>query len=416
MESQPRPGMKVLSGEPSEPDFGVVITELLWEETLKLRVLVTALFLVVIMIMMMWHVPATAEAKSTMKKQPFGKTSDGREADLYTLTNKKGMEVAITNFGGIIVTLKAPDRNGKFDDVVLGYDSLDGYLTNKAFFGALIGRYGNRIAHGKFTLNGKTYTLPKNDGDNTLHGGPEGFNKRLWTAKDVSSAKGQALELTYLSADGEEGFPGNLKARVVYTLTDQNELTIAYSATTDKETVVNLTNHSYFNLAGQGSGDILGHELMIRGDHITAVDDTLIPTGELRPVKGTPFDFTHATAIGARINQDDPQIKVGKGYDHNWALNAHGARSPVLAAEAYEPNSGRVLQVLTVEPGVQFYSGNFLDGTITGKANKVYKHRYGFCLETQHFPDSPNHPKFPSTTLKPGQTYSTTTVFKFSAR
>jgi aldose 1-epimerase len=381
---------------------------------LKPRVFVIALLLVGIM--MTWHLPATAEAKSTMKKQPFGKTSDGRDVELYTLTNKKGMEVAITNFGGIIVALKAPDRNGKFDDVVLGYDSLDGYLTNKAFFGALIGRYGNRIAHGKFPLNGANYTLPKNDGDNTLHGGPEGFNKRLWTAKDVSGAKGQALELTYMSADGEEGFPGNLTVKVVYTLTDQNELTITYSATTDKETVVNLTNHSYFNLAGQGTGDILGHQLMIRGDHITAVDDTLIPTGELRPVKDTPFDFTHATAIGARINQDDPQIKVGKGYDHNWVLNAHGPHSPVLAAEAYEPNSGRVLQVLTVEPGVQFYSGNFLDGTITGKGGKVYKYRYGFCLETQHFPDSPNHPKFPSTTLKPGHTYSTTTVFKFSAR
>jgi len=381
---------------------------------LKLRAFVIALLLVGIM--MTWHVPATAEAKSTMKKQPFGKTSDGQEVDLYTLTNKKGMEVAITNFGGIIVSLKAADRHGKLDDVVLGYDSLDGYLTNKAFFGALIGRYGNRIAHGKFSLNGSTYTLPKNDGDNTLHGGPEGFNKRVWTAKDVSGAKGQALELTYLSKDGDEGFPGNVSAKVVYTLTDQNEVTIAYSATTDKETVLNLTNHSYFNLAGQGTGDILGHQLMIRGDHITAVDDTLIPTGELRPVKDTPFDFTHATAIGARINQDDPQIKVGKGYDHNWVLNSHGAHSPVLAAEAYEPNSGRVLQVLTVEPGVQFYSGNFLDGTITGKGGKVYKHRYGFCLETQHFPDSPNHPKFPSTTLKPGQTYSTITIFKFSTR
>ncbi|PYX48346.1 MAG: galactose-1-epimerase [Acidobacteria bacterium] len=360
--------------------------------------------------------PAKAEAKSTMKKQSFGKTSDGRPVDLYTLTNQKGMEVAITNFGGIVVSLKVPDRTGKFDDVVLGYDSLDGYLTNKAFFGALIGRYGNRIAHGKFTLNGQTYTLPKNDSDNTLHGGPEAFNKRLWTAKDVSSEKAQALELTYLSADGEEGFPGNLNAKVVYTLNDQNELTIAYSATTDKETVVNLTNHSYFNLAGQGTGDILRHELMIKGDHITAVDETLIPTGELRPVKGTPFDFTHATAIGARINQDDPQLKVGKGYDHNWVLSDHGSRSPVLVAEAYEPKSGRVLQVLSTEPGVQFYSGNFLDGTIQGKGNKVYNHRYGFCLETQHFPDSPNHPKFPSTTLRPGQTYSTTTVFKFSTR
>jgi len=366
--------------------------------------------------MMTWRRLAPAEAKSTMKKQSFGKTSDGREVDLYTLTNKKGMEVAITNFGGIIVALKTPDRNGKFDDVVLGYDNLDGYINDKASLGAVIGRYANRIAHGKFTLSGVTYTLPKNNGDNTLHGGPEGFSKRLWTAKDVSTATGQALELTYLSTDGEAGFPGNLSTKVVYTLTDQNDLTIAYSATTDKETVVNLTNHSYFNLAGQGNGDILGHQLTIRGDQITPVDDTLIPTGELRPVKGTPFDFTHATAIGARINQDDPQLKVGKGYDHNWVLSSPGSQSPVLAAEAYEQGSGRVLQVLTTEPGVQLYSGNFLDGTITGKGGKVYKRRYGFCLETQHFPDSPNHPTFPSTTLKPGATYSSTTVFKFSTR
>lgn len=351
-----------------------------------------------------------------MKRQPFGKTGDGHEADLYTLTNRKGMEVTITNFGGIIVSLKVPDKSGKLDDVVLGYDSLEGYLVNKAFFGALIGRYGNRIAHGTFKLNGTTYNLPKNDGDNTLHGGPEGFNKRLWSAKDISSSKGPALQLTYKSADGEEGFPGNLTAIVVYTLNEQNELTISYSATTDKETVVNLTNHSYFNLAGQGTGDILAHELMIKGDRITAVDATLIPTGELRPVKDTPFDFTHPTAIGARINQDDPQIKVGKGYDHNWVLNTSGKGSLSLAAEAYEPKSGRVLQVLTTEPGVQFYSGNFLDGTITGKGGKVYNYRYGFCLETQHYPDSPNHPAFPTTVLKPGQKYSTKTVFKFTTR
>jgi aldose 1-epimerase len=357
-----------------------------------------------------------AEGKSTMKKQPFGKLSDGREADLYTLTNRKGMEVAITNFGGIVVSLKVPDRTGKIDDVVLGYDSLDGYLTNKAFFGATIGRYGNRIGHGTFVLDGKTYTLPKNDADNTLHGGPEGFNKRLWTAKDVTAKRGPALELTYLSKDGEEGFPGNLSAKVVFTLTDENELVIDYAATTDKDTVVNLTNHSYFNLAGQGNGDILGHRLTIRGDKITAVDTTLIPTGELRPVKGTPFDFTSATAIGERINQDDPQIKIGKGYDHNWVLTSPGKSAPALVAEAYEPTSGRVLQVLSTEPGVQFYSGNFLDGTIQGKGGKTYNHRFGFCLETQHFPDSPNHPNFPSTELKPGNTYATTTVFKFSTR
>ena len=357
-----------------------------------------------------------AEVKSTMKREPFGKLSDGREVDLYTLTNKKGMEVAITNFGGIMVSLKVPDRAGKVEDVVLGYDSLDGYLTNKAFFGATIGRYGNRIGHGTFTLDGKTFTLPKNDGDNTLHGGLEGFNTRLWAARDVSGQRGPALQLTYLSKDGEEGFPGNLTTKVVFTLTERNEFVIEYSATTDKDTVVNLTNHSYFNLAGQGNGDILGHILKIQGDKITAVDAALIPTGELRRVAGTPFDFTKPTAIGERIDQDDPQIKIGKGYDHNWILASGGSATPVPVAEAYEPTSGRLLQVLSTETGVQFYSGNFLDGTIQGKGGKIYKHRYGFCLETQHFPDSPNHPSFPSTELKPGHTYATTTIFKFSTR
>jgi aldose 1-epimerase len=357
-----------------------------------------------------------SEVKSTMKKQPFGKLSDGREVDLYTLTNKHGMEVAITNFGGIVVRLKVPDRAGKVEDVVLGYDSLDGYLTNKAFFGATIGRYGNRIGHATFTLDGKAHTLPKNDGDNTLHGGPEGFNKRLWTARDVSGSRGPALELTYLSKDGEEGFPGNLSVKVVFTLTSTDELVIDYSATTDRDTVVNLTNHSYFNLAGQGNGDVLQHSLRIAGDKITAVDAALTPTGELRPVTGTPFDFTKATPIGERINQDDPQIKIGKGYDHNWVLTSGGRAAPELVAEVYEPNSGRVLQVLTTEPGLQFYSGNFLDGTIQGKGGKLYKHRFGFCLETQHFPDSPNHLSFPSTELRPGKTYATTTIFKFSTR
>jgi aldose 1-epimerase len=357
-----------------------------------------------------------AQAKSSMKKQPFGKTADGQVVDLFILTNSKGMEASITNFGGIVVTLKVPDRNGELDDVVLGYDQLDGYLTNKAFFGALIGRYGNRIAHGHFQLDGKIYNLPNNDGDNTLHGGMTGFNKRLWTAKDTSSAKSPTLELTYLSKDGEEGFPGNLSVKVVYTLTDDNELRIDYSATTDKDTVVNLTNHSYFNLAGQGNGDILGHELTIHADHFTPVDQTLIPTGELRAVKGTPFDFTKSTAIGARIAQDDQQLKYGRGYDHNWVLSGDIKASPAIAAEAYEPKTGRVLQVLTTEPGVQFYSGNFLDGTITGKGGKVYNLRYGFCLETQHFPDSPNHASFPSTTLKAGQKYHTATIFKFSIR
>lgn len=357
-----------------------------------------------------------AETKATMKKQPFGKTEDGRSVDLYTLTNKSGMEVAITNFGGIVVALKVPDRNGKLDDVVLGYDNLDGYTSNTAYFGAIIGRYGNRIAHGEFALDGVTYHLPQNDGDNTLHGGKVGFNKRVWTAKDVSGSQGPALELTYLSKDGEEGFPGNLNVRVVYTLTDKNELRIEYFATTDKPTVVNLTNHSYFNLAGQGNGDILGHEVALHADRFTPVDQVLIPTGELRAVKGTPFDFTKPTAIGARINQDDQQLKVGRGYDHNWVLNSGGRGGLSLAAEAYDPKSGRVLDVLTTEPGIQFYTGNFLDGTIHGKGGKVYNLRYGFCLETQHFPDSPNHPSFPPTLLKPGQEYKSTTGFRFSTR
>ena len=355
------------------------------------------------------------KAKSTMQKQEWGKTADGQQVYLYTLSNKKGMVAEITTYGGAVVSLKVPDRKGEFADIVQGYPNLEGYVTDKGYFGALIGRYGNRIAHGQFVLDGKTYTLFKNDGDNTLHGGQKGFNKKVWTAKDVSTAAGPALELTYLSPDGEEGFPGNLSVKVVYTLTNENELKIDYSATTDKDTVLNLTNHSYFNLSGQGSGDILGHELMLRATRYTPVDSGLIPTGELAPVKGTPFDFTKSTAIGARINDDNEQLKLAKGYDHNFVLDGKmGAMH--LAAEVYDPKSGRVMDVTTTEPGVQFYTGNFLDGTVTGKDGKVYKHRYALCLETQHFPDSPNHPSFPTTELKPGQHYHSTTVYKFSAR
>src|SRR5580704_6762970 len=372
----------------------------------------TSIWLLVLLVTTMVVSGVQAEANSKMQKQSFGKTDDGQQVDLYTLKNQHGMEAAITNYGGTVVTLKVPDRNGKVDDVVLGYDKLEDYAAGKAYFGAIIGRYANRIAHAQFTLDGTTYTMAKNDGDNHLHGG---FNKRVWTAKDVSSGSGQALELTYLSKDGEEGFPGNLSVRVVYTVTDQNELKIDYSATTDKDTVLNLTNHCYFNLAGQGNGDILQHELMIRADRFTPVDASLIPTGELRSVKGTPFDFTAATAIGARIDQDDPQLKLGRGYDHNWVLNSGTAGSLSLAAQAYEPHSGRLLEVSTTEPGLQFYTGNFLDG-IRGKQGKVYNRRYAFCLETQHFPDSPNHPNFPSTVLKPGQHYQTTTVYKFSTK
>src|SRR5215467_527172 len=311
-----------------------------------------------------WGVETPASSKAKIEKRTFGAVEGGQEVDLYTLRNPSGMEVAITNYGGAVVSLKVPDRAGKLADVVLGYDNAQGYVTDKANFGGIIGRYANRIAHGKFTLEGATYTLPKNDGENELHGGLKGFHKRVWTAKDVSSSGGQALELTYHSKDGEEGYPGNLAAKVVYVLTENNELKIDYLATTDKETVVNLTNHSYFNLAGQGNGDILGHRLTIHAQEFNPVDATLIPTAEPRSVRGTPFDFSHAEAIGARINQDDQQLKFGRGYDHNWILNPKGDHPLSLVAEVYEPTSGRAMEVWTTEPGLQFYTGNFLDGTI----------------------------------------------------
>jgi aldose 1-epimerase len=355
------------------------------------------------------------EGKTTIKKQPFGKTPEGGAADLYTLTNSKGMIAAITNYGGIVVQLRVPDRKGNVADVVLGYDDLDGYLHDKSYFGALIGRYANRIAQGKFTLEGKTYTLPRNNGENTLHGGLKGFNQALWRATEIQSKHGPALQLEYLSKDGEEGFPGNLSVKVIYTLTDENELQIEYSAVTDKPTVVNLTSHSYFNLAGAGNGDILQHQVMLRADKFTPVGESLIPTGELRSVQGTPMDFRTPTAVGARIGQDDQQLKYGRGYDHTWVLQSAGSTTPTLAATVYEPGSGRVLEVWTTEPGVQFYTGNFLDG-VKGKGGKIYQRRYALSLETQHFPDSPNHPNFPSTVLKPGERYHTVTIYKFSAR
>ena len=356
---------------------------------------------------------ATPKSGSTEKK-PFGKTPDGQPVDLYVLSNKNGVEAAITNYGGAVVSLKVPDRNGKFGDVVLGYDALDGYVNDKSYFGAIVGRYGNRIGHAQFSIDGKTYTLAKNNGENSLHGGIKGFNKAVWAAKELPAKNGRSLELTYLSKDGEEGFPGNLHVRVVYTLTDSNELKIEYSATTDKKTVVNLTNHTYFNLAGPGSGDILGHQLVIEADKFTPVDAALIPTGELRDVLGTPFDFRKATAIGARIDQDDEQLKLGHGYDHNFVLRRASGAPISLAARVVEPNTGRVLEVWTTEPGVQFYTGNFLDGTARGKGGLTYARRSAFCLETQHFPDSPNQPKFPSVVLNPGEKYSTTTMYKFT--
>jgi aldose 1-epimerase len=356
---------------------------------------------------------ATPQPGSTTKKS-FGKTPDGQPVDLYVLTNKAGAEASITNYGGAVVSLKVPDRNGKFADVVLGYDTVDGYVADKSFFGALVGRYGNRIGHAQFALDGKTYTLAKNNGENTLHGGIKGFNKALWTAKTLSVKGGQSLELSYLSKDGEEGFPGNLKVTVTYTWTDANALIIDYSATTDKKTVVNLTNHSYFNLAGQGSGDILGHQLMIQADMFTPVDAGLIPTGELRDVAGTPFDFRKPTAIGARIDQNEEQMKLGGGYDHNFVLRSPMDRAEFLAARVVDPSSGRVLEVWTTEPGVQFYTSNFLDGKTIGKGGVGYPKHAAFCLETQHFPDSPNQPKFPSVVLNPGARYHTTTTYKFS--
>ena len=353
--------------------------------------------------------------KIGVKKESFGK-ADGRDVFLYTLTNARGAEARITNYGGIVISLKMPDRNGKFDDIVLGFDNLDGYLKNGGvYFGALIGRYGNRIAKGRFTLDGVEYKLATNNGENHLHGGVKGFDKVVWDARPLRTKAGPALELTYLSRDGEEGYPGNLTARVIYTLTNNNELKIDYSATTDKDTIVNLTHHSYFNLKGQGNGDILNHQLMIAASRFTPIDAGSIPTGELRSVKGTPFDFTHLTAIGAHINDPDQQLKFGTGYDHNFVLN--GPMGVLrLAAKAYEPTTGRVMEVWTTEPGLQFYSGNFLDGTITGKDGKVYNQRYGFCLETQHFPDSPNKPQFPSTVLRKGARYHTTTIYRFTAQ
>jgi aldose 1-epimerase len=350
----------------------------------------------------------TMQGKTSVTKQTFGNTADGTAVDLYTLTDGK-IEAKITNYGGIIVSLRTPDREGKLDDVVLGYDSLDGYLANPAYFGAIIGRYANRLAHGTFQLDGKTYSIPKNNGDNTLHGGTRGFNKEVWTARQIQNG----IELTYVSKDGEQGFPGTLTTTVTYTL-DGSALRIEYSATTDKHTVLNLTNHSYFNLAGEGKGDVLGHVVKIDASKITPVDATLIPTGELKPVDGTPFDFRTPHAIGERINADDAQLKLGIGYDHNFVLD-HAEGKLSEAAEVYEPTTGRILRVLTTEPGTQLYTGNHLDGTITGKHGHIYKPRFAFCLETQHFPDSPNHPNFPTTELKPGQKFRSVTVFEFSA-
>ncbi len=353
---------------------------------------------------------AAAPGGPTVMRERYGAMPDGAQIDILTLRNANGVTIRAITYGGIVTSIEVPDRAGRPGDVALGFDSLAGYLTAHPFFGAIVGRYGNRIGAATFTLDGARYTLAKNNGPNNLHGGEKGFDKQVWNAQAVPGRN--AIEFTRTSVNGEEGFPGSLSVRVTYELTDKNELIVDYFATTDKATPVNLTQHTYFNLAGEGSGDILGHQLTINADRYTPVDETLIPTGELAPVQGAPFDFRQPTAIGARINEAHAQLKNGQGYDHNWVLNRTGDGLQ-LAARVVEPTSGRTLEVTTTEPGLQFYSGNFLDGTIKGKSGHVYGRRAGFCLETQHFPDSPNKPEFPSTILRPGQEYRSKTVFAF---
>jgi aldose 1-epimerase len=350
-------------------------------------------------------------ARPEVTRAPFGQLPDGTPVESFTLRNTHGVEVRAISYGAIIVSLRVPDRAGRFDDVVLGHDDLAGYLARSAYFGAVVGRYGNRIAKGRFTLDGKTYTLATNNGPNHLHGGVKGFDKVVWKGEPASTAEGASVTFRYTSPDGEEGYPGTLAVRVTYTLSDRDELSFEYAATTDKPTPVNLTQHSYFNLAGGGS-DILGHELTIEADRFTPVDATLIPTGQLAPVSGTPFDFRRPTAIGARIGQDDEQLRRGGGYDHNFVLN-RAREGLVRVARLADPKTGRTMDIQTTEPGLQFYSGNFLDGTIVGKGGVAYKHRSGLCLETQHFPDSPNQPSFPSTILRPGRQYRSKTVLVF---
>jgi aldose 1-epimerase len=336
---------------------------------------------------------------------------------LYTLKNESGMTVRVTNYGAIVTSIIVPDRNGKQADVALGYDRVEDYINavDKPYFGAVVGRYGNRIAKGEFTLDGETYSLLKNNGENHLHGGAIGFDKVVWTVDEY--VEGQALTLSYLAKDKEEGYPGNLQLKIAYTLADDNSLVVDYHATTDKATPVNVTQHTYFNLKGEGQGTILDHQLMLNAKKFTPVDESLIPTGEMPTVAGTPFDFTTPKAIGRDIGQQNEQLVFGLGYDHNWILDTDGKEGELsLAAQVHEPSSGRVMEIYTTEPGIQFYCGNFLDGRLRGKSGKPYVHRGGFCLETQHFPDSPNQPNFPSTILKPGETYDSKTVFKFSAK
>ena len=352
--------------------------------------------------------PVVKETRQmSAEKESFGKTPDGKQIDLYTLTNTNGLKARIMNYGAILVSLEVPDRDGNLADITLGFDKLDGYLGEHPYFGAIVGRYANRIGKAVFNLDGVEYKLAANNDVNHLHGGIKGFDKVVWRLEDLSvKGAGAVVKLSYISEDGEEGYPGNLACSVIYTLTEDDKLEISYDAETDKKTVINLTNHSYFNLAGQGTGDILGHEMMINADKYTVVDEGLIPTGENRNVKDTPMDFTAPMTIGSRIGQ------VEGGYDHNYVLNSSGG-TLALAAKVHEPTSGRVMEIHTTQPGVQFYTGNFLDGSVIGKAGKVYQKNYGFCLETQHFPDSPNKPDFPTVVLHPGQKYATETVLRF---
>ena len=366
---------------------------------------------------------SAACARGAPRPQPFGMTHRGEAVSLYTLKNAHGMQAKVLDYGGIIVSLRVPDRNGRLDDVVLGFDSLGDYERGSPYFGAIIGRYGNRIARGRFTLDGRTYTLATNNGPNHLHGGVRGFDKVVWTAAQFERGDSVGLVLNYTSPDGEEGYPGTLRATVTYTLTDKNEFIFDYQATTDRPTPVNLTQHSYFNLAGDGKGDILGHVVTLNADRFTPVDSTLIPTGEIKSVAGTPFDFRTSTAIGARIDRNDEQLRYGRGYDHNFVLNKGGRGGKggiegdvTLAAHVYEPTTGRVMEISTTEPGLQFYSGNFLDSTLRGKQGVVYGHRSGFAMETQHFPDSPNKPAFPSTILRPGEEYRSRTIYRFGVQ
>lgn len=361
--------------------------------------------------------------ESGIEKTVFGQLPDGQQVDVYRLINANGIELQVTNYGGIILSLKTPNVEGEFDDIALGFDSLETYLSDEyrqanPYFGAIIGRYGNRIAGGQFSLDGETYSLATNDGNNHLHGGEQGFNRVLWQAEPFENDSGAGLILRYTSEDGEEGYPGRLETEVTYTLTDNDELMVDYLAVTDKATPINLTQHSYFNLKGEGSDTILDHQLLLNAAQFTPVNESLIPTGELRSVEGTPFDFTQLTPIGERIDQDNEQLGFGGGYDHNFVIGRDSAASDelVLAATVWEPQSGRMVEISTTEPAIQFYSGNFLDGSLTGKQGQTYEHRSGFALETQHYPDSPNQEAFPSTLLAPGETYRSRTVYRFSAQ